>query len=196
MSNYPLKLNQFKVNVAVQDPATLQLLDPGRSVEHRYQPIPERAIRNGRPRSYLLPKPKDQGSHVHLGNQLPSRPQSAAAGCTDTSASQMRPRNSPRLRAALKALRQVKRSPSIGPMYSGYEEEHKQRQANPPPWAVTGRPPWGAGGGFKADGIENAPIVSSSFSMDSKPSHICGDVWVRIVGSLLNAWLLHKCLLA
>lgn len=53
----------------MQDPVTLHLLDPSHEQQDRFQPLPERAIRNGRPRTL----------YVHAG-RMASRPQSPTRG--------------------------------------------------------------------------------------------------------------------
>jgi hypothetical protein len=137
--------------LSLQDPTTLQILDPARRVEARFQPFPERAIRNGRPRSFMLPKANEQVPHQQP-THTPNRPQSAPSGPAAPCTTAPRPRSSPRLRAAIRALKQPTRATSLEPMHGGQED---QKDASPPEWAVVGRPPWNAGRGFKVNRLDS-----------------------------------------
>eukprot|EP00892_Ulva_mutabilis_P010327 jgi/Ulvmu1/7667/UM038_0096.1 len=74
------------------DPVTLHLLDPSHEQQDRFQPLPERAIRNGRPRSIYVHAGRMTARPHSPNHPGPRRPQSAAsAGNAAAAAPRRRP---------------------------------------------------------------------------------------------------------
>lgn len=63
----------------LQDPVTLHLLDPSREQQDRFRPLPERAIRNGRPRTVTVHAGRMSARPQSPSWPVPRRPQSAAS---------------------------------------------------------------------------------------------------------------------